>query len=141
MEYFIGIVLALVIALFATGVGLDKDRAFYPTVLIVIALLYGLFAMIGGSLKALGYEALPMLIFITLATVGFKRNAWLVVIGLAGHGIFDFFHGRIIPNPGVPTFWPGFCMTYDVVAAIYLAVLLKRVRRIDKMQKTSAESP
>jgi hypothetical protein len=129
MEYFIGLVLALVIALFATGVGFDKDRAFYPTVLIVIALLYGLFAMIGGSLKALAFEAVPMLIFITLATVGFKRNAWLVVIGLAAHGVFDFFHGRIIPNPGVPPWWPGFCMTYDVVAAIYLGILLRQRRR------------
>lgn len=129
MEYFIGLVLAWVIALFATGVGFDKDRAFYPIVLIVIALLYGLFAMISGSLKALAFEAVPMLIFITLATVGFKRNAWLVVIALAAHGVFDFFHGRIISNPGVPRWWTGFCMTYDVVAAIYLAVLLKRTRR------------
>ena len=129
MEYFIGLVLALAVSLFASVVGLDKDRAFYPTVLIVIALLYGLFAMIGGSLQALAREAVPMLIFIALATVGFRRNAWLVVIGLAGHGIFDFVHGRIIPNPGVPVWWPGFCLTYDVVAAIYLAVLIKRARR------------
>lgn len=130
MEYFIGLVLALAISLFASGVGLDKDRAFYPTVLMVIVLLYGLFAMIGGSLKALGYEAFPMLVFIALATMGFKRNAWLVVLGLAAHGVFDFFHAQIIPNPGVPPWWPGFCMAYDVVATIYLAMLLRQPRRM-----------
>jgi hypothetical protein len=35
----------------------------------------------------------------------------------------------LIDNPGVPAFWPGFCMAFDVVAAAYLAVLLVRRRR------------
>lgn len=129
MEYLIGTLLAIGVALFASVVGLDRDRAFYPTVLIVIAALYGLFAVLGGSMRALAAEAVPMLLFITLATVGFKRNAWLVVIGLVGHGIFDFVHPHLIANPGVPPYWPGFCMAYDVVAGAYLAVLLLRSKK------------
>ncbi|HET6463596.1 MAG TPA: hypothetical protein VFH33_07330, partial [Candidatus Krumholzibacteria bacterium] len=59
---------------------------------------------------------------------GFKSSLWLVVAALAGHGIFDSFHGRVISNPGVPDFWPAFCAAYDVTAAGYLAWLLLRKR-------------
>jgi hypothetical protein len=40
------------------------------------------------------------------------------------HGIFDFFHHLLIVNAGVPHWWPGFCMAFDVVAGLYLAILL-----------------
>jgi hypothetical protein len=44
VPYVIGVVLALIAGLFAMWVRLDRDRAFYPTVMIVIALYYVLFA-------------------------------------------------------------------------------------------------
>jgi hypothetical protein len=34
------------------------------------------------------------------------------------------FHPAVIANPGVPVWWPGWCLAYDVVAAAYLAVLI-----------------
>jgi hypothetical protein len=40
MPYGVGIVLSLSVALFARRVGFDRDRAFYPTVLMVIASYY-----------------------------------------------------------------------------------------------------
>jgi hypothetical protein len=64
--------------------------------------------------------------FLALAVIGFKTGLWLVVVALAGHGVFDFFHHLLIDNPSVPRWWPGFCMAFDVVAAGYLAVLLKK---------------
>ena len=42
MAYLVGVVLAAVVCGFATIAGLDRDRAFYPTVTIVIASYYGL---------------------------------------------------------------------------------------------------
>src|SRR5947209_5009171 len=56
--------------------------------------------------------------------LGFKLNLWLVVAALAAHSIFDFFHRFLFVNPGVPVWWPPFCLTYDLVAAGYLAWLL-----------------
>jgi len=53
---------------------------------------------------------------------------WIVAVALAAHGLFDAIHGQVIANPGVPGFWPAFCASYDVVAAIYLAWLLKSGR-------------
>ena len=122
MPYIIGIVSALAISVYATALQLDRDRAFYPTVLNVIALLYILFAAIGGaSGRVFVIEALIGGVFIAAASVGFRGSLWLVAAGLAAHGIQDFFHGSIVANPGVPVWWPAFCGAYDVAAAGYLA--------------------
>jgi hypothetical protein len=125
MEYAIGIVLALVVTGGATVVGFDRDRAFYPTVLIVIASYYVLFAAMAASGVVVVLESLAGAVFLLAAVIGFKTRLWLVAAAMAGHGIFDFVHHLIIENPGVPEWWPGFCSAFDVTAGIYLAVLLK----------------
>ena len=126
MEILIGIALALAVSLSATFIGFDKDRAFYPTLMVVIASYYGLFAIMGGSIQALALDSAGVAFFLLLAIAGFKHSLWLVVAALFGHGVFDFAHGHLIANPGVPAWWPGFCLAYDVTAAGYLAWLLLR---------------
>jgi hypothetical protein len=130
MPYLAGIVLALSVSGLATLIGLDRDRAFYPTLLVVIASYYVLFAVMGGSGRAQVVETLVMTGFLLVAVIGFKKSLWLVVAALAAHGVFDFFHGRVVANPGVPAWWPGFCLTYDVTAAGFLAWLLRRSRSV-----------
>ncbi|PZV01114.1 MAG: hypothetical protein DCF32_16615 [Leptolyngbya sp.] len=124
MEYAIGVTAAIAVGLFASVIGFDQERSFYPVVLIVIATLYLLFAAIAGSPEFFVAEAIPALLFVTIATIGFRKTPWLVVVGLALHGVFDFFHPAVIANPGVPVWWPGWCLAYDVGAAAYLAALL-----------------
>ena len=53
--------------------------------------------------------------------LGFKRNYWLVVAALVGHGVYDFVHQSFIGNPGVPQSWSGFCLAFDVVLGAWLA--------------------
>jgi len=98
----------------------------YPTLLAVIATYYILFAVMGSSTPALAIESAVAGTFLVLAVVGFKKNLWLVVAALAGHGVFDFFHQLIIQNPGVPMWWPGFCLSFDILAGGFLAMLLMR---------------
>jgi hypothetical protein len=102
MPYLAGIILALSVSGLATRIGLDRDRAFPRS----------------GTLVMTG--------FLLVALIGFKKNLWLVVAGLAAHGVFDIFHGRVVANPGVPAWWPAFCLTYDITAAAFLAWLLGR---------------
>ena len=130
MALVVGALLACAAGLMATVVGLDRDRAFYPTVTIVIASIYALFAVMGASTHALVLESLVGLVFLAIAIAGFRSSLWLVVVALAAHGIFDFAHGRVISNPGVPLWWPAFCLAYDLTAAAYLAGLLmtRRIR-------------
>lgn len=126
MAYLVGALLALAVSGMATLSRLDRDGAFYPTVMIVIASYYALFAVMGGSGHALGVETAVITVFLAASLVGFKYSLWLVVAALAAHGVFDAFHDQLITNPGVPVWWPPFCLTYDVVAAGYLGYLLVR---------------
>lgn len=52
MEFFIGAVLAIGVGVSAGISGLDKDQAIYPTVTIVIATYYVLYAVMAQSLTA-----------------------------------------------------------------------------------------
>ena len=54
MDYAIGAALAVAVGLFAALSGFDRDRAFYPTVLIVVAHYYLLFALIGKFVEGMG---------------------------------------------------------------------------------------
>ncbi len=129
MEYLIGVVLASGTCAFALLTGFDRDRVFYPTMLIIVACFYVLFAVMGTSIQALTIESLVAALFIVVAVIGFKQNLWLVAAAIAGHGVFDSVHRLFIENPGVPVWWPGFCMAFDIFAGGFLAVLLIRRAR------------
>jgi hypothetical protein len=128
MEYLIGALMGIVTCAFALLAGFDK-RVFYPVLLIVIATYYVLFAVMGNSMRALTIDSLAAGLFLVVAVVGFKKNLWFVVAALAGHGVFDFSHHLLLDNPGVPSWWPGFCLAFDILAAAFLAVLLMRRSR------------
>ncbi len=127
MEYLIGLLLAVAVAGFATAVGLDRERGFYPTVLIVIASYYVLFAVMGAPGRTLVIEIVVASAFLVAALLGFKKNLWFAVAAIVGHGVFDFVHHFFIENPGVPHWWPGFCLTFDVVVGAWLSVRLMSV--------------
>ena len=124
LPYFVGVVLSIGVALFARLVGFDRDRAFYPTVLIVVASYYVLFAVMSGSVQTVLLESIIMTLFAVAAVAGFKVSPWIVVAALAGHGVQDAVHGHIVANAGVPGWWPAWCLAYDVGAAGALAWIL-----------------
>jgi len=128
MEYLIGAVLGVAVGVFARLSEFDRDRAFYPTVMIVIASYYSLFAVMGASRDStLGIEIAIGLVFSVFAVLGFKKNMWLTAAAIAGHGVFDFFvHHALVTNPGMPVWWPGFCGTIDIVLGGWLAICLWR---------------
>ena len=124
MEYLIGLILSVATVCLATGVGLARERSFYPTVLIVVGSYYVLFAAMVASRRTIVVESVVAGIFLLFAVFGFKRNLWFVVVALIGHGMFDFVHHFFIDNPGVPQWWPGFCLASDVVFGAWVAVLI-----------------
>lgn len=130
MALLVGVLLAVAVGLFATSLGWDRDRAFYPAVTIVVASYYALFAVMGASTHTLVLELFAVVAFIAAAATGFRWSLWIVVLALGAHGVFDLTHGAFIANAGVPAWWPQFCLSYDLTAAAYLAWLLmsKRVR-------------
>ena len=121
MEYVIGGMMAVAVIGLGVTRRLGACRNYFPIVLIVSASYYVLFAVMGGSMPALlaeiGFASLVSLV----ALIGFRKNLWFVAGGMIGHGVYDFFHRSIGANPGVPQWWPGFCMAFDVVAGMWMA--------------------
>lgn len=124
MEFIVGIALALLVCGAAAWLGMDRDRVFYPAMLIVVATYYVLFAVIDGSKEVLLIETAIAALFVGAAVLGFKRNLWFVAAAIAGHGLMDSFHHLLVHNTGVPPSWPGFCGTFDLVAAAIFGLVL-----------------
>ena len=125
MPYLVAIVLAVLIVAVTRFAGMDRDRALYPVALIVIGSYYALFAAIGGSTPSIITETIGAAVFTVIAVIGFRINLWIVALAIAGHGLFDFLvHPHLVPNPGMPVWWPAFCGTIDIALGILIAILL-----------------
>lgn len=124
MPIMLGVALAVVIAISARWMQFDRDRSFYPTVLIVIASYYLLFACMAG--QAVFEEALVALAFTAAALLAAFYWPLGVGVGIALHGVFDILHDGLIDNPGVPIWWPAFCAAVDITLGFWLVVYSRR---------------
>lgn len=121
----VGVLLGVGIAALGKFTRFDQERSFYFTVLVVIASYYVLFAVMGGSGHALIWELIVAAVFSTVAIVGALFSPMLVGMGIVAHGLFDFVHDGIVENAGVPTWWPGFCGSIDVVLGLWVISLAR----------------
>ena len=130
MEYVVGIALGLAACGLGTVTGLERDRAFYPVIVIVVASYYVLFAVLGGDAHALYVETAISIGFVGLAVIGFKTNLWIAAAALMAHASLDLVHAQVVTNAGVPAWWPMFCASIDAFIAAYLAwrLLSNRMR-------------
>lgn len=132
MEYIVGITLALFFCAAAAALGMDRERVFYPAVVMAVASYYLAFAVADGRSGVMLAEVAIAAVFIAGAVAGFKLSPWIAVVALSGHGVMDGFHHHFVHNTGVPQAWPGFCMSFDVTAAAFVAwVMLARARHAE----------
>ncbi len=66
-------------------------------------------------------ETVVASLFVVVAAAAVTGSDWLVVAGLAGHGLKDLWQHRtgFVANT---RWWPPFCATVDFVAAALIAV-------------------
>jgi hypothetical protein len=121
----VGVLLAVGIAALAKFTRFDEDRSFYSTVLIIIASYYVLFAVLGGVGHALVWELVIAIAFSTAAILGALHAPILVGAGIIAHGLFDLVHDILIENPGVPTWWPSFCASIDVLLGLWVMIITR----------------
>lgn len=135
MPVVIGVLSAVAIAALARFTRFDRDRSFYSTVLVIIPSYYIVFAVMGGSSRALVWELLAAVAFSTVAIMGALYFPLLVGVGIVAHGLFDFVHYMMIQDAGVPDWWPGFCGSLDVVLGFWVMGL----SRSEGTTKTAAQ--
>jgi hypothetical protein len=93
----------------------------YALGLAVIAPVYIGFAVADGRRKVLAVESGVASMFIVIAAAGITGTPWLLVVGLAGHGLKDLWQHRT-HFVSTTRWWPPFCLVVDVVVAAIIAI-------------------
>jgi hypothetical protein len=95
----------------------------YALGLALIAAVYIGFGVADGRPKVIAVETCVAALFVVVAAASVTASAWLVVAGLAGHGLKDVWQHRtgFVANT---RWWPPFCASVDVVAAALIAVAI-----------------
>ena len=91
--------------------------------LAVIAAIYIGFAVADGRPKVIAVEVAVASLFVVVAALAVPGPAWLLVLGLAGHGAKDLWQHRTGFVTGT-RWWPPFCFVVDFTVAPVLVVLI-----------------
>ena len=95
----------------------------YALGLALIASIYIGFAVADGRRHVLAVETAVASAFVVIAAAAVTGTAWLIVAGLAGHGVKDLWQHRTGFVAGT-RWWPPFCATVDFVAAALIAAAI-----------------
>lgn len=95
----------------------------YAIELALIASVYIGFSVADGRWKVIAVECTVAGASVVIAAAGVTGSAWLLVVGLAGHGLKDFWQHRTqyVVNT---RWWPPFCAAVDFVVAGILAIAI-----------------
>jgi hypothetical protein len=99
------------------------DSTVYALGLVLIAAVYIGFSVADGRGKVIAAETGVASVFVVIAAAALTGSAWLLVAGLAGHGLKDLWQHRtgFVANT---RWWPPFCATVDFVAAALIALTI-----------------
>jgi hypothetical protein len=111
-----GAVTGVVQAVSPLGFWWLEAKTVYALGLTLIAAVYIGFSVADGRGKVIAIESCVAGFFVVMAAVSVSGSAWLLVLGLAGHGLKDLWQHRtqFVRNT---RWWPPFCATVDWVTA------------------------
>jgi hypothetical protein len=95
----------------------------YALGIVLIAAVYIGFGVADGRPKVIAIETVVASVFVVTAALAVTGPGWLLVAGLAGHGLKDLWQHRtgFVANT---RWWPPFCAAVDFVAAALIAVTI-----------------
>jgi hypothetical protein len=89
----------------------------------LIASIYIGFGVADGRPKVIAVESAVAGMFVVIAAAAVTGPAWLIVLGLAAHGLKDLWQHRSQFVSGT-RWWPPFCLVVDWVAAATITVAI-----------------
>jgi hypothetical protein len=118
-----GVVVGVIQAASPLGFWWLEPKTVYALGLTLIAAVYIGFSVADGRGKVIAIESCVAGLFVVVAAAGVSGSAWLLVLGLAGHGLKDRWQHRtqFVRNT---RWWPPFCATVDWVTAGLLTAAL-----------------
>ena len=119
-----GVVVGAIQAASPLGFWWLEPKTVYALGLTLIAAVYIGFSVADGRWQVIAVESGVAGVFVMIAAASVSGSAWLLVLGLAGHGLKDLWQHRtqFVRNT---RWWPPFCATVDwVVAGILTTAIL-----------------
>ncbi len=116
-----GLVFGVIQAVSPVAIWWLPSATVYALSLPLIAAVYIGFAVADGRPIVIAVESTIAAIFVVVAAAGITGPAWLIVIGLVGHGLKDLWqhHSQYVAGT---RWWPPFCCAVDMLAAAIIAV-------------------
>jgi hypothetical protein len=103
----------------------------YSLGLLTLPSLYAFFALQAGEdavgVKEMIYGIPYVVVGLVFAFVSVRQSAVVVGAFWILHGLYDLTHSQFITNTGVPSWYPVFCFSVDVVIGAYLLWLSRRI--------------
>lgn len=123
-----GFVGAMGLVRLAHGRGAQSARRIYAVGLVVAALLYVAFAVVGGaSGRWLAVETVGLTLYGVAAWAGLRHWPMLLALGWAAHVAWDVvLHLDGAGAAYTPTWYPWFCVSFDLVIAGAVSVQMRR---------------
>lgn len=129
----IGVLVAVIVVLRFRAGRLETTRWAYPALLVTFPVYYWIFAVVVSDYSALPGELVASVAFFAIAYVAYAFRSFatllLLSVGYVAHAAYDFHHDALLSNSGVPTWWPEFCGSVDVLLGFYVAWLAFALRR------------
>ena len=96
------------------------NQTVYAMGIAVIGAIYIGFAVADGRPNVIAVETTVAFTFVLIAAAAITGTAWLLVVGLAGHGLKDMWQHRT-QFVSTTRWWPPFCLVVDWTAAAIIA--------------------
>jgi hypothetical protein len=96
-----------------------RERRIYAAGLVIAALIYVGFGVVGGAgARLLAYEGLGILLYGAAAWGGLRGRPWLLALGWAAHVAWDVpLHLTGAGAEYTPSWYPWLCVSFDLVMA------------------------
>lgn len=129
IQLLIGAFACLVFVLVARRAGLKREMIVYAAALVIAALIYVGFAVVGGATVSwLVIESGSLVLFSLVALFGLRRSAWVLMIGWAAHAVWDVLLHKVLEVGFVPEWYPVVCIGFDLFLAGYIAMRKREIR-------------
>ena len=130
IELVVGIALAFAFVLW-TRAQPDAGRRLYTIGLVVTALLYLAFALVGrADARSLGVEVAGVVVYCAAAWAGYRGSVGLLALGWAMHVVWDV--GLHLQGTGAeytPHWYPWGCASFDLIVAGAVLASGRHVKR------------
>lgn len=115
----IGIVTGLAIIGVMRRIGMHRDRAVGPILLVAIAAFYPVFAVDRGTAGEIAVHASVFALFLAIAALSYRTSLVIAGAALIAHGLFDLAVAGTGEGPE-PDWWAPFCLGFDGVIGSWL---------------------